>query len=200
MKTSLYLSLLALLMNIQVQQAYAQSYKPFKVNISSQYSFPIASEAIGGASFSVEPKYSLNRSFDLGIRIELASIGYRFDVDGSQLTARKKSLTSQLLTGTYFLKSTGIRPYVGIGVGLYQLPEGNLYDAVTRTTPSYTYVTGGSKAGFMVRTGLKINHLTVGAEYNLIGQSTTILPTTEVNYKNSYLGIKLGVDIGGGVF
>jgi hypothetical protein len=180
--------------------ANAQSYRPFKINVSSQYIFPTASEAVGGASFSIEPRYSLNRSLDLGIRVELASIGYRFDVDGIQLTIRKKSLTSQLLTGTYFLRLTGIRPYIGVGVGLYQLPEGNLYDAATRTTPSYTYVKGGSKAGLMVRTGLKINHLNVGAEYNLIGQSITVLPTTEVNYRNSYLGIKLGVDIGGGAF
>ena len=64
-------------------------------------------------------------------------------------------------------------------------------------------VAGSTKFGGLLRAGFKAGHFNMGVEYNLIPASRGIINRVSGNSfgytsRNTYLGIKLGFDIGGG--
>ena len=109
--------------------ASAQEFKPFKVNVSLGYAKPASGGSSDSFLFSLEPKYSLNRQFDLGVRLEQAVLVQNLNVVGTGKQANgtfnQKVLFSSLLKGTYFLSANRFRPYVGGGAGLYHVLASN---------------------------------------------------------------------------
>ncbi|HKZ67528.1 MAG TPA: hypothetical protein VJ111_14275, partial [Chitinophagaceae bacterium] len=60
-----------------------------------------------------------------------------------------------------------------------------------------------SKFGGMIRGGIEVSHFRFGLEYNIVPKTTftgynNSGDEAELTSKNSYIGIKLGVCIGGG--
>ncbi len=183
--------------------ASAQDFKPFKVNLSLGYAAATGNGASGGVLFSLEPKYGITDQIDLGLRIEGAVVASGIDVSGSGSNtngnAEVKGLGSYVATGTYMFTTTNFRPYVGAGVGLYSIAGTSV--TITNGSSSQTVaVQAGTKPGFMLRAGFKAGHFNAGVEYNLVGNSTGVTLTggQSVTGKNSYLGVELGFDIGGG--
>lgn len=204
----------------------AQSYKPFKVNVSAGYGLQPVSGANGGLLVGIEPRYSLNDRFEVGVRLEgtfpeqpiPATVFQNGDVNRFVSTG----VVSSLVTANYWLSSGRLRPYVGIGVGPYwagtstyrasALDDGGTYvESINRSV---------SRFGGLVRAGVKTGHLTLSAEYNRLGSTTQQEPdysqsailgylngqpiydnTTQAltwTTRNSYVGLKVGLDIGGG--
>ncbi|RIV21167.1 hypothetical protein DYU11_17215 [Fibrisoma montanum] len=181
--------------------ATAQEFKPFKFNISLGYAKPSGPGASGGVLYSLEPKYGISDNIDLGLRIEGALMIRGVVVNGEDAEGELKASASYLATGTYLLTTTNFRPYIGAGVGLYSVASTGV-TVIDDETEAGT-LTGGTKFGGMVRAGFKAGHFNLGLEYNLIPATEGIIMSnngfnTNVSSKNSYFGIKLGVDIGGG--
>lgn len=178
--------------------ANAQDFKPFKVNTSLGYAKPAGPGASGGFLISVEPKYGLNDQIDLGLRIEGAAMLRSYSINGQAGESEIKFAGSYVLTGTYLLTTTQFRPYVGIGAGLYSTGGGTF---TTSNQIDDISVESSRKLGGMARVGFKFGHLNMGAEYNFVPSTEISLTTGKVaKGNNSYLGIKLGFDIGGGYY
>lgn len=185
--------------------AQAQEFKPFKVNVSLGAAIPSGG---GGVLFAVEPKYGINDQIDVGLRIEIAAMARDVVVNGNTSSGNAQGASSFILTGNYMLSTNNFRPFVGIGAGLYTTASTGV--TVVGSGPNSQSTNGtiaaGNVFGGMARVGFKTGHFLLGLEYNLIPNTNSIVfdsngtsqVGTSVQSKNSYAGIKVGFDIGGG--
>ncbi|MEI9957449.1 MAG: outer membrane beta-barrel protein [Ferruginibacter sp.] len=183
-------------------KTFAQSeegeFKPFKVDVSLGYAIPTSggAGAKGGVLFVVEPKYAVIPQLSVGLRLETAVMVSGIDASGNvSNTASAKASASYLATGDYYFNNNDFRPFAGAGVGIFKTAG----VSVNSNNPN---IATGSKFGGMIRAGFEYKHARVGLEYNLVGKSTVPPSSSTSNdgytIKNGYLGIKIGVCIGGG--
>ena len=157
-------------------------FKKFKVDVSVGYAVPQQSQGAGrnaGALFAIEPKYAVLDQLSAGIRVEGAAM---VNVDMEGQTGKAQINASYLATGDYYFTNTKLRPFLGAGAGIFSYANVNSEDSIS----SVNDIPLGSKFGFMTRGGFEFGHLRVGVEYNFVPD------------KSGYLGLKLGVVIGGG--
>lgn len=189
---------LSILLLATVAIANAQyEFKPFKVDVSLGYAIPGGEGAKGGVLFVVEPKYAVIPSVSVGLRIETAIMARgRADASGTNTEVDVKAAGSYLATGDYYFTSSTVRPFAGLGLGIYSL-------AAASTEDNGASVSAGSKFGQMVRAGVELSHFRVGVEYNIVPKTTMEYINsngvkTSSSMKNGYIGIKVGFCIGGG--
>ncbi|HLP37321.1 hypothetical protein [Lacibacter sp.] len=91
-------------------------------------------------------------------------------------------------TAEYYFANRTVRPFIGGGAGVYNFlsVEANSEGGGTVKVPAST------KFGGMARAGVEVWHIRAAVEYNFVGK------TGEIN--NNYLGIKLGIILGGGQY
>ena len=169
-------SIIALTTNAQSEL----TFKPFKVDISAGYALPTTgvSGTNGGFILSVEPKYALSDYLTLGIKAEAAISISRNSVSDDNIQASG----SYLATADYYFGTNTLRPFAGIGLGIYSHASAyvNSSDEIASKT----------NFGGAPRIGIEIAHFRAAVEYNFAGKVD--------NYNKSYIGIKMGVLIGGG--
>lgn len=186
--------LFSILMLTGVMVASAQSFKPFKVDLSTGWAIPSGKGAKGGLIFVVEPKYAVIPNLSVGLRLEGAIMARgSSDNQGNVESVDVKASGSYLATGDYYFTNNTVRPFAGVGVGLFSL-------AGASADNTNGGVSAGNKFGGMVRAGAEIGHFRVGVEYNIV-PNTDIMDATGAKIgtaKNGYIGIKLGAVIGGG--
>ncbi len=172
--------------------ASAQDYKPFKLNLGLGYAKP--SGGGGGILLDLEPAYRINDDIAVGLRIESAVMA-KISPDGSEASAAANG--SYTANGQYYLTSSTVRPYVGIGLGVFTLASVSASDANAE-------VGGGAELGFYPRLGVDIGHFNINIDYNIISSSESVVAdgttgaTTTGKIKNSYMGIRLGAYLFGG--
>jgi opacity protein-like surface antigen len=172
------------------------NFKPFKVDVSLGYAIPGGSGAKGGVLFAFEPKYAVANSITLGLRMEAAIVARGFSGTGDEIDeVDVKAAGSYLLTGDYyFTENRSFRPFAGAGAGIFSLAAASIYD-----NGNSAAVGASSKFGGLIRTGFEAGHFRLGVEYNMVPNTNLATEGSEkVISKNSYIGIKLGVCIGGG--
>jgi len=174
--------------------------RPFKVDVSVGYASPAGKGSKGGVLFAVEPKYAVIPNLAVGLRMEAAVVARfgGYDSDGNINDVSVKGSGSYVLTGDYYLKNNySFRPFVGAGLGVFTI-------ATAEVNSTSGAVSGGTKFGALTRAGFEAGHFRFGIEYNIVPKTTfdgydeNGNPTTGLTSNNSYLGIKLGVCIGGG--
>lgn len=186
----------SILFLVAVAIANAQSFKPFKVDVSTGYAIPGGKGAKGGVLFVLEPKYAVIPNISVGLRFEAAIMarGYA-DNTGQVSEVDVKAAGSYLATGDYYFTQNTVRPFAGVGVGIFSL-------ASVSADNNSTSAGAGAKFGGMVRTGVEISHFRLGVEYNLVPSTTVAVfdgnSTYTTQAKNGYIGIKIGAVIGGG--
>jgi lipid A 3-O-deacylase PagL len=184
---------------VHAQYGDDREFKPFKVDVSAGPAIPQGSGSKFGLVFVIEPKYAIVDQFAVGLRIEEAVMARAFpNGDGTYSSANVSGAASYLATGDYYFTNETFRPFVGAGAGIYGLASASVDDNGYETA-----VASASKFGAMIRAGFEAAHFRLGIEYNIIGNSTAQTFDNNGNVvtsvaKNSYLGIKFGVCIGGG--
>jgi outer membrane protein X len=181
-----------------VFSASGQTYKPFKVNVSLGYAQPLLPGISGGGLFALEPKYGINDHIDLGVRLEGALVARGVTVNGATSTGEVNYLGSYLLTGNYIFGKAKARPFIGLGGGLYRITSSGVIEITDGQSWEEVTLTADNKWGALLRAGIKAGHFLVSVEYNAVPASVANLGNTSLRSRNDYLGIKLGVDIGGG--
>ena len=200
MKKILVLSAAVLSISMVRAQSGGGEFQPFKVDLAIGDAIPQGSGAKGGVLFSLEPKYAVMNQLSVGLRLEAALMERGFtSSDGSSASAKVAAASSYLLTGDYYLSNKAFRPFVGAGVGVYQLASASFDD---NTNDGAVGTGSATKFGGMLRAGFELQHFRLGVEYNLVGKSSETSDdgygdVVTVSSKNSYLGIKLGFFIGG---
>lgn len=179
--------------------AAAQEYKPFKVNLSVGYAKPINGGVSGGFLFAVEPKYGISDHVDIGLRLESALVARGIQINGNTTTSDLGAYSSALITGNYLFGTSNVRPFLGVGVGVYSIAAaGTVIIDNSGQNPQTVNFVSDTKFGGMVRAGIKAGHFVAAVEYNAAPTTDNTIGTARVSSENSYLGIKVGFDIGGG--
>lgn len=173
-------------------------FKPFKVDVSLGYAIPMGGTGgKGGALFVIEPKYAVLPQLSLGLRLESAVMLSGVDLSTGDYNSNSsaKAAVSYLATGDYYFNNNDFRPFAGAGAGLFQT-------AGVAIDSDNSNFAEESKFGCMIRAGFEYRHLRFGVEYNLVPKSTVAPSSSTANdgytVQNAYIGIKLGVCIGGG--
>ncbi len=159
--------------------AQSDNYKAFKVDVGGLYAIPSGDGAKAGVGFYIEPKYNMTDNIALGLKMEWAMMGSE-DVMGQSVDV--SALGTYQVTGDYYFGDSKVRPFVGLGAGIYSLGTVEV-GGVELDGDS------GSKFGFAPRAGLLLGHFRLGLEYNVI---------TGLDESNNYLSFKVGFEIGGG--
>jgi hypothetical protein len=190
--------------------ANAQELKKFRVGLGAGYAMPSGSGAKGGVLFYLEPGYRISDQLLVNLRMEWAAMARGLAEDGGDAEFDISTSGSYTVNGQYFLKdaSVGFRPFVGAGFGIYSIKAATLSDDFGGGSGDITLGKDESKFGFYPRVGFDAGHFQLSIDYNLVSKSTQEVPiydedlqqvdTAEIEFKNSYLGIRLGVTIGGG--
>jgi outer membrane protein X len=120
-------------------------------------------------------------------------------VNGNTTTGDVSAYSSYLITGNYLFGSSNMRPFVGAGLGLFTIGSGGTVVIANngQANQNITLVSD-TKFGGMIRAGVKLSHFVVAAEYNAVPTTNTATSNTQITSENSYLGVKIGFDIGGG--
>ena len=158
-------------------------YKPFDMELG----FGVAIQQLGkpGAIFNINPAYTIANKFKTGIQFE--GVVYDMRTTGSAM----------LTLDYYFFSKSHFRFYGGGGFGFASTSfSGGC------SIPQYSQTQTTGKTGETIRLGFDWQHLNLRVAYNF-SPSTYItstldgaVPVTTV-YKTGYLGITLGIRIGG---
>lgn len=179
--------------------AKAQELKPFKVAIGIGYATPGTTGAGvgGGALFFLEPGYRASDNVLVNLRLESAIIARGVTgIGDDDIKGNAESNFSYSLNVQYFFSDNYVRPFVGAGAGLFSLSAVKFNTANPDESIEANEVKSETKFGFYPRIGIDAGHFTLSIDYNIIPK-TDIPGIGKVN--NSYLGIRAGFSIGGGV-
>jgi len=208
MKTKLLLTCFALACFLA---APAQNFKKFRVGIGVGYARPSGSGSQGGGLVYLEPSCRLGDAYSLGLRMEWAMVAS--GLSGSAIDMESFDLSSQAsytLNMQYYLGINNFRPFLGVGLGLYNLSaiktDVIVLDGIDPTgqgqpqthAESVSLSDAQSKFGFYPRFGFDVGHFTLSIDYNFIPNARTTVSGSDASFRNSYLGVRLGANFGGG--
>jgi hypothetical protein len=189
--------LLVLLLSAVVLKA--QEFKKFRVGIGAGYAMPSGEGAGGGVMWALEPGYRVSDQILANLRIEGAAI-IRGTADATSASFEVAGVRSYTLNGQYFFNTNDFRPFVGVGFGIFSLAAAKV--EATSGGTSGSSASSESKFGFYPRIGFDYRHFTVNLDYNLVPNTKATVATgsgtVNTEFKNSYIGIRLGGYFGGG--
>lgn len=166
-------------------------YKPFEVELNAGYARPQGKGAKVGFLLGMEPRYNLIDQLSIGLRMEATAMARGYvGVNGTTPNGNGEAGLGLHFTPTveYYFTNRLVRPFIGGGAGIYNFMsiEASSDNGGTVQIPTST------RFGGFARAGIEIWHLRAAFEYNLVGKTN--------NINNNYLGIKLGITLGGGLF
>ena len=188
---------LALLLVFFVTSAFTQEFIKLRAEFGFGYglNYPVYQEHESNiaplAYFA--PSYRLNDKMVVGFKMEVA-------------LTRDITIGSYGPNVQYYFSNKSFRPFAGAGIGLYHQKL-----SILDISPPYPN-TGAFSAneetsfGFYPRVGFDYRHITLTIDYNIVAtskaliQDNSLAPPNTINghLENNYLGLKLGIFIGGG--
>jgi hypothetical protein len=186
MKTAIALILFSVAISSTAQ---AQTFKRFR--LATGPGFAIGGKV--GICVYLEPGYRITDQVLVGLRMESAPLARGFSEQVN--TASDFDIAgfgSCTLSGQYYFNNHTFRPFAGIGFGRYYLSRIGI---VVAPRP---HIVGKDEAklGVYPRVGFDVGHFSLQLEYNFI--PATKLEGLSVEFKNSYIGIRIGGFFGGG--
>lgn len=181
------ISTVLMLIAFTAAAAVAQEYKAFRVGLGLGYANASGKGAKGGVLWTLEPGYRVNDQILANLRIEGAVIGRGY-ADETSASIDVAALGSYTINGQYYFNNNSLRPFVGVGLGMYSLAAVSV--SANQTGGSSEAVAAANKIGFYPRVGFDAGHFTLNLDYNIVPETSGI--------KNSYLGIRIGGFFGGG--
>ena len=167
-------------------------FKKFRVGLGLGYGMASGKGSKGGVVVDFEPGYRITDQILVNLRWETAAI-VRGSATETEVDLDVAAIGSYTLNGQYYFGSDVFRPYVGLGFGLYTLAAISV-DAGS-SGGSGDISVAENKFGVYPRIGFDLRHFTMNLDYN-------ILPNTKgemgSEFKNSYIGIRIGGYFGGG--
>ena len=177
---------------------HAQEFKKFRVGTGLGYAMPGGSGAGGGILWALEPGYRVNDQILAQLRIEGALI-VRGTVDETSASFDIAGISSYTVNGQYYLMDGNFRPYVGLGIGMFSIAAASVSGSSSGGGVSET---AGTKFGFYPRLGFDAGHFTLNLDYNFVPNTEAVITSgttsTTTEFKNSYIGIRVGGYFGGG--
>ena len=180
---------LVLLVTLTMQ---AQDFKKFRVGLGLGYAMPGGEGAKGGVLVSVEPGYRVTDKILASLRWESALV-VRGTATATSFEGDIAAIGSFSAVGQYYFMDGSFRPFAGAGPGLFSLAAVSVSGG--SGGGSGEEAAAANKVGGVIRTGFDAGHFTFCIDYNLIGKTEG---TGGAEFKNSYVGFRIGGFFGGG--
>lgn len=195
-----FIALAALLAGAHVAAAQAANYNPIRVDsgLSGTY---VSASGRGGFGAVVEPKFSIHDQVSVGFRLEAAVMfGGSFGNDGST-KMELGAAAAVLAKGEYLLTTSGVRPFVGLGLGMFDIASqsvaaGPMTAAIDQRAGRYF--------GVAPQLGIDLGRLRLAATYNaILGADIEVRQTIggvdqSASYSQNYLTFEMSFRFGGG--
>ncbi|HLT08825.1 MAG TPA: hypothetical protein VK014_14950 [Cyclobacteriaceae bacterium] len=161
-------------------------YKPLKVDVGINLTFPANTDLTVGGGFFVEPRYGINDQLHVGLHLGSNIIGEgQFLFHNTQAVTRAQAIGNISVTGDYIFTKENVRPYIGMSVGMYRRSDYEIIDESSGTTINNqgTHV----NFGLAPRMGLVAGKFRMDATFHFTGQGIT-----------DFISLGLGIQFGGG--
>lgn len=160
-------------------------YKPFKVDLGITTVFAMEPGAGGGNGVYISPMFNLADRLCVGPRLESAFVKKdKVDLITGIFDEKIVDLTSYLFVMDCYLSKDRTRFFLGLGAGLFKQVE---YITLLGFGSIDVHENSNFSFGVMPRFGFNVGHFKMAVNYTRTG---------DLMY--DYLGITLGLDIGGG--
>lgn len=171
---------------------FAQAPKNVRINGGIQYNFPellfntkipTYNRQNEGFAVCIHPKLLLNKHISLGLNLEYALVTEKSMVINNQVmdVINTFNLLSLVPTANYYFTTNRVRPFAGLGLGLYHSLSHK---------PSVLFG-GRAAAGVNVYDVFELS-----LEYNRIGTKIALNPQATNGFDNYYAGVKGSFSIG----
>ncbi|MBN2350084.1 MAG: hypothetical protein JXJ22_14685 [Bacteroidales bacterium] len=160
-------------------------FKPFKVDFGLTCDIPTDDNAGTGVGIYIEPRYGASEKLTIGLKLQNDFLGAG-DIEINYISVKISStrIFSLLITGDYYFSTENVRPFVGLGLGMYKK---YIYGVSTGITGVDIGSVSDTNFGFEPRIGININHFRIAGLYNYTGKGIS-----------DYVGIQFGFEFGGG--
>ena len=178
--------------------AEAEHYEPIRVDAGMTGSTVGVSDR-NGAGFVAEIKVNTHDNIAVGGRVEIA-VMFGGRLGGEELPFGLAA--AALLKGEYLLGTGPVRPFAGIGAGLYSIGSHTIVSDPNGNGGIST--TSGRYFGVAPEVGLDLGRLRLAATYNaILGTSVEYRQTTggiehRESFSQSYLSLEASFRFGGG--
>lgn len=179
--------------------AQAEHYQPVRVDSGLSGTYTSASGR-GGFGAVVEPKFLIHDHVGVGARFEGAvQFGGSFGSD--EISMSVAALASTLLKGEFYPTLGTARPWVGFGLGMYDIIS---QDVSTGTSMASVDQKAGRYFGIAPQLGVDLGRLRLAATYNMIlGADIEVRQTVggapqSTSYSQSYFTFEMTFRFGGG--
>jgi outer membrane protein W len=202
---------LALLGAAPTALAQASSYQPIRVDVTFYAAYAAADATSWGGGVAVEPKFNVTDHFSAGLRLEGAGFVTQ-DVEvssggtSSNVSQGARAVAAFLAKADYYLTDSTVRPFLGVGLGLYRIGAGS--QSVSSGTTGATVVQTASSFrgfGFAPQVGLNLGGFRLAATYHVITGGDMVVATqavgtgvpTEVKLPKNFFAFEIGGTFGG---
>jgi hypothetical protein len=204
-------AVLALLAFARGARAQSQNYQPIRVDVTLYAGYAAADATAWGIGMAIEPKYNVTDHLAAGLRLEGAGfVTQDVKVASSSQTANVsqggRAVTALLAKADYYLTTSSVRPFVGVGFGFYRIGAGS--QSVSSSGSGAAVVqTASSFSGFGVapQVGLNLGGFRLAATYHVLTGGDMVVATqavgatapTEVKLPKNFFAFELGGTFGG---
>jgi outer membrane protein X len=129
-RMTLPLAALAVVALANPARAQAPSYQPVRVDLTFYGAYASADATSWGGGVALEPKYNVTDHLAVGLRFDAAAFVTQDVRVGSasgdvSVSQGARAVTTVLAKADWYLTTTPVRPFVGLGLGLYRIGAGS---------------------------------------------------------------------------
>jgi len=161
-------------------------FKPFKVDVGINLTFPTESSLTTGGGLFVEPRYGINDHLHLGLQIGSNILGEGESLfNHKEAVFRAQAISNLSLTSEYQFGKQETRPFIGLLAGMYRRSDYEIVDSADGTIINQQ--SNALKFGLAPRLGVIAGKFRMNATYHFTGHDIS-----------DFVSIGLGIQFGGG--
>lgn len=205
------LAVLALLAAARAARAQATNYQSIRVDVTAYAAYGSADAVSWGGGVAIEPKYNITDSLAAGLRFDGAGfVTQQVKVSTAGASANvsqsARAVGALLAKADYYLTTSAVRPFLGIGAGFYRIGSGSQSVSSGGTGASVVQTASSfSGFGFAPQVGLNLGGFRLAATYHVITGGDMVVATqaigatapTQVKLSKNFFAFELGGTIGG---
>lgn len=202
---------LALLAAAPAARAQAPSYQPIRVDLTFYAAYAAADATSWGGGLAIEPKYNVTDHLSAGFRLDAAGfvtqdVKVSSGSTSTNVSQGARAVAAFLVKADYYLTDSTVRPFLGIGAGLYRIGAGS--QSVSASGSGATVVQTASSFrgfGFAPQLGLNLGGFRLAATYHVITGGDMVVATqavgtsvpTETKLPKNFFAFEIGGTFGG---
>ncbi len=198
----------ALLSLAPAARAQAPNYQLVRVDLTVYGAYASADAISWGGGLALEPKINVTDHLATGLRLEAAGFVTQKVAVSSSGTAADvsqggRAVTTVLAKADYYLTTSTVRPFLGIGAGFYRIGAGS--QSVSSGGTVVQTASAFSGFGFAPQVGVNLGGFRLAATYHVVTGGDMVVATqavgapapTQVKLAKNFFAFELGGTFGG---